>query len=110
MVRSKSHIKFEVDQKIRLEKERVKLQMELMEYEARLEKEILDLEHRHFMEEAAVYKEILPMVQEILKLQKELGVKGSVVGFSDRQLEALGRGIIKGLSEEERNRFLRRWR
>ena len=50
MVRSKSHIKYEVDQKIRLEKERVKLQMQLIQYEARLQKEILELQHRHFME------------------------------------------------------------
>ena len=108
MVRSKSHIKYEVDQKIRLEKERVKLQMELIQYEARLQREILELQHRHFMEEMDAYKEILPMIQEVLKLQKELGIKGSPVGLSDRQLEALGRGIVQGLSEEERSRFLRR--
>jgi len=101
MVRSKELIRFETDEKIRLDKVRAELDMKVAEHDAKLVKEIENLKHKNCMEELKILKEILPIIREILQLQKELGIKGSVTGMeerlNERGIEIFGRAIAKEL-------------
>ena len=108
MVRSKELIRFEIDEKIRLERERAKLDMEVAEHEFKLERELEELRHKHTVEELKLYREVLPVVRDILKLQKELGVK--TVALLPKHFEHVGKGIIKGLIEEKRKELKEKWK
>jgi len=107
MVRSKELIRFETDEKIRLDRARAELDMKISEHEAKLAKEIENLRHKNYMEELKLLKEILPIIREILQLQKELadkGITGLDERINERAIEIFGRAIAKELKTNDKRK------
>lgn len=107
-VRSKELIKFETDEKIRLAKERAQLERQVSEQLHKQffnqDKELFELQHSNLMEELEVYGKLIPMIVEMLKLQKELGPTKDLSIPDTEVIENLGKGFIKGIAEIEKKK------
>lgn len=104
MVRSKELIKFGTDEKIRLAKERARIDKQLNEQIFNQDKELVELQHSNLMKQLEAYGELLPMIERMLKLQKELGPTKDLSIPDTEIIENLGRGFVKGMAEIEEKR------